>query len=753
MAAALLMAGCVKGPETERLQVLDPNLESIVAPFFGAEYVLEINSNTAWKLSKGEGTWYTLAATEFVGTTSLPVNVLPNEGDERRDVITLTSRDGSVVKEIPVIQQGASSEGYLSVSAVREMEGTDARTISGTASKVKGFVITDKNSGNWDNASFAIEDRFADPNCGLTVNVTAEGFTAFNFGEEVEVELDGSVLKRDESGRLVLETSVLPAQTATTPLSVINPVEITPAELAEGDYESMYVKVKAVQVQDETLGGSVLSVSPVFVDEDENKIKLVVSEEAVFAYDEFAAGEGTLAGIAGPASATPTITPVSSADVALTTLRFGAVSGITELPYVFSFYCSEFAGKDVLSKPEYVDVFPLTYDNETSMVKGIVAQDKDLNNGAFLEMAAFGNSASDIGGDGPRMESDITCHDYIKCTGFVSLNCKTTPTEECGWYFTLPLKMELPKDFTVTFGLGSNKYSLGDWDLHYSLDKKSWTKVDRASNTIVKWPDHYGMHFFDYTMHVHLDAPVPSKSNIYLKIVPYGDRAADDKAGRDGHGASCYIWLHSGIIISQEVKGNTDRPAGAVYFEPFDNLVGGVDYFLGDKIAAFDDHSGKDMTNWTDDQKNGLAGENVHERPGYAQIGFVQSIVSDHSYAASNVPNLVGKLTTPALGQAGNLKLSFKAAAFKTNAIRSGQDDAVYDVGSPDITFVVVEVVGGGTINGQTKAVVTNLPTDKFGEFKLDIAGATAATQLTFTSAPEAGQYSRWFIDEILVTQ
>ncbi len=753
IAAALsLLTGCVEGPATERLQVLNPSVESLVAPFMGAEYEIEINSNTAWKLVKGEANWYTVPATEFVGTMALKVNILPNDGEERKDVITITSRDGSIVKEIPVIQQSSKTEGYLSISSVRALEAAEAQTLSGTGSKVKGFIITDNAGGNWTQYSFAIEDNFTDINSGLAVIVAADGYEAFKVGDEVEVELDGSVLKRDEKGRLVLETASLPAKTVTNSLSAIKPIAITPAVLAKGEYESMYVKVENIQVQNESDGGSEVSKCPVFTDENSDVLQLIVSEEASFAYDECLSGAGYIAGIAGPASATPTIAPVSSSDISLSTLRFGVLPGIKALPYVFSLYSSEFTGKDTASKPKYVDFFPLSYNEETCMVKGMIAKDKDLNNGAFLEMAAYGSDASKISDNGPRMESDIAGHDYIKCSGFVSLDCKTTPTEECGWYFTLPLMMEMPQDFTVTFGLGSAKYSLGDWDMFWSVDKENWTKVGRASMTVVKWPDHYGFHFFSYTLPVHLDAPVPAKSNLYLKWTPQGTRAADDKTGRDGHGNSCYIWFHSGIVISQEVKGNTAKPSGAVYFEAFDNLVGGVDYFIGDRLAAFANHPGKAFAEWADDQKNGLSGENVCERPGYAQIGFVDTEIVN-GCNSNNVKNNVGKLTTPVLGQAGNLKLSFKAAAYKSNTIRMGADDSVFDVGSPDLTSIMVEILGGGTIDGKTSVEVSGLPTDRFGEFSLNVIGATANTQICFTSSAADGQYSRWFIDEISVTK
>ena len=70
-----------------------------------------------------------------------------------------------------------------------------------------------------------------------------------------------------------------------------------------------------------------------------------------------------------------------------------------------------------------------------------------------------------------------------------------------------------------------------------------------------------------------------------------------------------------------------------------------------------------------------------------------------------------------------------------------------------DLTEIVVEVIGGGTIDGATKKVVSGLATDAFNTYSLTIDGATASTALRFTSEPASGEFSRWFIDDICVTK
>ena len=70
-----------------------------------------------------------------------------------------------------------------------------------------------------------------------------------------------------------------------------------------------------------------------------------------------------------------------------------------------------------------------------------------------------------------------------------------------------------------------------------------------------------------------------------------------------------------------------------------------------------------------------------------------------------------------------------------------------------DSISIVVEVIGGGTIDGATKKVVSGLATDAFNTYSLTIDGATVSTALRFTSEPASGEFSRWFIDDICVTK
>ena len=118
--------------------------------------------------------------------------------------------------------------------------------------------------------------------------------------------------------------------------------------------------------------------------------------------------------------------------------------------------------------------------------------------------------------------------------------------------------------------------------------------------------------------------------------------------------------------------------------------------------------------------------------------------------AQGSYTNSVGSLLTPAFGASGTLTLSFDAMAYKNTSVHanSGAKDL-----KGDLKSVVVEVIGGGTIDGASKKVVSGLYYTKFKRFTLTIDGATASTAVRFTSEPASGEFSRWFIDNICVTK
>lgn len=90
-----------------------------------------------------------------------------------------------------------------------------------------------------------------------------------------------------------------------------------------------------------------------------------------------------------------------------------------------------------------------------------------------------------------------------------------------------------------------------------------------------------------------------------------------------------------------------------------------------------------------------------------------------------------GTATTPAFGQAGDITVTFKAAAWD---------------GGSEQTDLVLSVVGTGTLD-QTSVSMTK---GEFKSFKVKVTGATAETKLKF-----AGKYasnSRFFLDDVVAS-
>lgn len=720
------------------MQVFDIGNELIIAPHMGAEYTVSINSNTAWKVNWSASDWAIPSLEESVGMAEVVLTVGQNKGDERMTSVIFSTEDGQIVKELKIIQTGIKSDGYISVKSLRSMEKEDETyLLTGIEEKVRGFVMSDAVSGNWFPNSIAIEDSF-ETGSGIIVQVT-DGFKSVNAGQEIEIPLEGSVLSRDETGFLILTVDAMPEMTQTTPVD-IKPIDIKLSELESGKYESMYVKVSDIQVVEENIG-DVWSVSPQFQNEEDDRIVVSVMENASFASSTFNEGVGSVGGLAGPASSLPSLYPVRISDIDLSTMRIGVKPGLRSLPYVFPFYCSEQANET----PKYVEYQKLSYDAASHLVTGVVARDRDEAKGVFLEMTAYGKEAGNI--YGPNYWAEQGAHDNINISGFVSLdNGKTVPTEECGFWLTVPLQMEMPADFNVSFGLcGAGDYTLSDWAVSYSSDKKEWQEAGRVR---IERTTAGGSYYFYYTVPVHMSSTLPAESTLYLKFTPQGSRSINGGTTADGHGNSCRLRFHSAIVISQEVEGDTGIPSGAVYFQPFDKLTAGMDYFIGERLGAFANYCAGDISSWGDGKSQGMTGSNVMERPGYAQIGYVNTETPSSREQYTNEP---GILETPPVGASGDFSLSFKAAAYRTPAIRPNADTGTPDVGSPDITEIIVEVLNGGTVEGKTSMTVTGLPTDRFGQFVLKLEDVTAQTKIRFTSAPVEGQFSRWFIDDILI--
>ena len=737
----LLAAACKPAAPELPATFLKAGLTDISAPGFAVDYNLEIVSNIGWRISSNDVyDWVAPSLTSSRGSASLTLSLSANEGPARSGDIVLESDDNSIKETIHVAQRPLSEDGVARIREIRALERPGSYTI--IQGKIKGFVVSDPASSNYPENTFALEDAIKEEMSGISVCVQTGSYVAPARGSEVVVDLAGASLERSDDGVLTLFLKSNPVPGDATPFDMVADT-VSFAGLSGGAYESMYVCLSPCQVVEDAIGG-VLASSPRLTDEAQTSFaRMVVSADAPFASAQYARGGGAVSGVAGAVKAgIADIRPMSEENVRLTAKRLGEKPGITGLPYVFSFYCS--TQTDGACK--YIRYNKLQWDPATSMTSGKIAEDRDESIGASLWIAAFAAESGNV--YGPNMWAEAGAHDNVNAAGFVSQECTTTPTAECGWWLDVPLTMTLPQRFTVTFGMGGNTWSLRNWTLYYSKDRQNWYEGgDFSMDHIIDGGSYYLFH----KVAVDSELSFAKGDVLYLKFSPRGSAAIGGSSTADGHGKSCFIRLHSAIIISEEAEGSTPAPSGAVWFEPFDRLTGGVDYMLGDRIGGLANYTGAVIGSWSEEQLGGMSGHDVYERPGYAQIGFVDT---ERAPSRKEYTNVSGALESPALGVSGDVTLSFEAAAYRSPAIRTGAASSTPDVGSPDSTTGILEIIGDGTVNGASSAKILQMSaTREFSTHTFTIKGVSPSTRLRFTSAPADGEFSRWFIDNISVTK
>ena len=721
------------------IQTIEVSRSEIVVPGFGASYDIDIQANTSWRLSIDGAEWIESDLMEATGLSSMTLNVLPNETNaERSASVVVMSLDTKVSREVKITQLPVLESGRIPISAVRGLE-RSGEYVFPTGS-VSGFVSCRRENGNVPENTLFIQDSFTKTASGIALKTP--DMPDFIFGDYINAELTGAVLKRSADGYLVLELKSMPVPGVCSSLEV-HPLKLTFGDLTNGDYESMLVTLDKFQVTASYTEG-IFADSPMLENRAGENVMMSVRPDALFAESSYQKGYGPVTGIVLSSRDRLAISPQDSKDVEFGIFRIGEQPGIKSLPYAFSFYCSERTDE----KPKYINYNQLTWVPSTKMMKGVIAEDKDPFVGVSLEMSAFASDLSKtIYGQGvSNMWAEDGAHDNVNAAGFVSPDGKTKPTSECGFWLNVPLQTDLPPSFNVFFGLAGNDWSISDWKLSYSKDKREWFS---AADVHIDHVCSYGSYYQRFCVNVTPSMTFEADDTLYLKLTPFGTQGCNPaNTAADGHGSSCFIRLHSAILIQDASAVSTPVPEGAVYFEPFDRLTEGVGYLYGERNAGLANFCGSDISAWSTEVLAGMKGTNVRQRPGYAQIGYVNDETTGNRYEYENQK---GSLTTAALGKSGDFTLSFKAGAYRSPAIRPNASE-LPDIVSADITSAVISIQGGGTIDGRSKITVSDLPADyTFKEYSFRINRATANTTITFTSEPPAKGFSRWFIDDILI--
>ncbi|MBQ8420989.1 MAG: hypothetical protein IJX11_01855 [Bacteroidales bacterium] len=430
-----------------------------------------------------------------------------------------------------------------------------------------------------------------------------------------------------------------------------------------------------------------------------------------------------------------TLTSTSSYDFASNTIHdFGTLKqrfkGIDELPYIFSLNATAGSGNTL----KYLTAVQGKYDEATHFIDNYYYEMAD--NGVSLHAHFCGRTSSDT--RATAFWSNADGNDNIPAKSFVSEeSAGENYYGECFYKLSVPHDFSLPAAFNLTFGLYTTNGGIADWKVMLSSDDENWETVGE----VVLSPAQY----YHYTVTAEpKNVDLSAEHVLYIKFVPTGNRKAQspDSATTTGWGSD--VQLHGGVVIWETPVYSTSKPADAVYHQAFDDLLGGADYLWGDRICSMLNYAGDVLPS----DYAGMTATDVKARHGYAQIGWVNSYQK-----IAGFKNNPGSLTTPALGASGTLKLSFRAMNYLTAAAwREGARATLLDANDPDVDKCVVNVIGGGTINGQTSVIVEGLSHEEFKDFSLTIEGAAADTRIEFTSPADA-VFSRWFIDDITVTK
>ncbi len=696
--------------------------DSIIAPAIAADFSLDIEANCDWIITTegNDNHWANFSQTKATGMAKVTISAEENTtGAARQLIVKVTAgQDASVVKTMLFKQASDVETGYISIADLRQRASNGSYQFAETV-KVKGIVASNIRSGNYFENRIALQGS-SKSNSGITLCNTEE--LLVSQGDEIEIDLAGASIQANaETGilELIPASKGKVARTVTSPITLM-PLRISHTELISGDYESMYVAVNS-QVTNEDVKKESVAEGLVMQTETGEKFPLYVMPHCQFASHIVPTGSGNLAGIAVPYEATVAIMPCTEENIALTSTRFD--SGLS-LPYVFSLMTSTGANE----AGKYIHL-----DRNSSDVRNSVATTLDGTNVTLVANLT---------------EKDKYFHYWNDNSGHHNFPIASwlNGTENY-LLFTFPnLGEDLSNGFRFTFGMGVQKNAPANWLLYYSVDNNTWYSSE-AYITIPKGKNSGGgKHFFYHTIDVPTPAiPLERKTTLYIRLAPYNDVSLSGGSISNSYGR---VQFHSCAVLDHYPIYSTTKPSDAVYFEAFDGLTGGVDYRLGDKLSAMLNYCGNELAAWHEGVKNNLTGSNVYQRPGYAQIGYVETqLVNQNDYT-----NAVGVLETPALGVAGTLNLSFKAMAYHNTSVHQAGNNTAKDING-DLRSIVVEVIGGGTIEGKATKTVEGLNYSSFQTFNLAIEGATAETRLRFTSAPAEGEFSRWFIDNICVTK
>ena len=393
------------------------------------------------------------------------------------------------------------------------------------------------------------------------------------------------------------------------------------------------------------------------------------------------------------------------------------------LPYVFSLFATNGTG----NIPKYI--------TKKVVTSKTLVQYNEASTGAMLEVKTSGSY------------NDFWSNKWYGHDNFV---CQYFTGPDTYFMLNLPLRTSLPSAFRVSFGFfvdGTKNDIIKDWKVQYSKDKETW--YDGGTFELERILRYYSL---DITPEIAFNAG----ETLYLKWIPSGNASWN---GGTTTGSNGQLHFAGGVAVT-DLTSPDSNVSGNVYAEDFDRINGGVDYRHAgqtngiEKLGQLGEIFGDSIENWTAEQKNGLSGSYVAERPGYVQIGYETYPGGNRNTGAGSTTNHVGSLVTPALDKAsGTITLSFKAMCYRSPYTGRANMSAAAQA---DVTDIEVKIKGAGSFDASsnvTSKTLSGISTSKFDKKSLTIYNSDATTQIEFTSTAVSGKFTRWFIDDICVNK
>lgn len=319
-----ILSACEKTPKEEKILKLDQG--SISFNEEGGSSSISVTANSTWSVSVENGAWIEISPLSGSNNGSFSVTASANTSDSPRTAIIKVSSQ-QLTQSVAVQQAGQSAPAYTSISTVRALyKGTDVKVTGNVL--VKGTVVSNyrhTDNGGLNNYTSQKAIVIQDETAGIQL-FCAENNTAFAIGDEVEVNLTGQTLSVYNKGPLQVNGIALNSITKVG-TQTLTPKEITAAQLVSGNFESMYVAVKDVQIAASDIGKTFSTTnshtSINFVAKTGETFVIFSSKYSSFYDKKVPTGSGTLKGVAARYGDVIQISITSLDDVAsLTGSRF-----------------------------------------------------------------------------------------------------------------------------------------------------------------------------------------------------------------------------------------------------------------------------------------------------------------------------------------------------------------------------------------------------------------------------------------------